>query len=91
MILADADWERWLTMNETRVGDKLLLVSHTSKGRNRLWEHGQVWIVEEIRSEVTFSNEPGPWLKVRSEKTGYIRWMKDMNDIHFEIATGSRS
>jgi len=58
----------------------------TQKGKNRIRELGDHWLVAAERDSVLFDSRPGPWLLVFPvgipEKA---RWIHGTHDNHFEI------
>lgn len=65
----------------------LILKGKSLKGKNRVRELGPIWKIVEIRDNVAFSTEHGPWALIvpangDKEKS---RWVNMKNDKDFEI------
>lgn len=84
------------------VGDELVLTGVSQKGKNRVREHGNRWLVREV-DKSTFRNlgylvcpasyRGTPHLDPSLDKPssihqvdGYCRWVRKTNDEHFFIA-----
>ena len=67
---------------------RIKVLGISQKGKNRVREHGDTWEIEVITNQVAFSNQAGPWLRIRSTQTNEIRWMNRNNDQHFQIVKG---
>lgn len=70
-------------MVDFQVGDSLQLRGKTLKGKNRVHERGDTWIVKNI-------SEGTPWIEkgmlfIEPWSGGDSRWIKPTNDPHFEI------
>jgi hypothetical protein len=62
----------------------LRLKGKSSKGKNRICEHGDLWEVTKTENTVDFSDKKGPWHFLRSVKTGYGKWFHNSDDLDFE-------
>ena len=64
----------------------MILRGKTQKGKNRVRELGEHWLVCAQRDSVLFDSRPGPWLLVmpagNPEKS---RWIHATHDNDFEI------
>lgn len=74
-------------MTRAELGDILILTGKDKKGRQRIKQHGEKWVVVEIKDTVVFNPEPGPWLLVEPElgQRQAMRWINPQNDPHFKI------
>lgn len=55
-------------------------------GKNRIREHGDEWEIEETRDSVPCLNN-GQGFKLKSLKTGFIRWMAVSADKDFVVVS----
>lgn len=63
-------------------GDKLTLTGKTMHGKNRVVEHGSVWIMTNHHENIT----PMPAKRsIKSVDTGSERWIEMSNDPDFTI------
>lgn len=68
------------------IGKKLVLKGVSRKGKNRVRENGNPWIIEKIQDSVMFSQKTGQWLLISLESdSGKWRWIQRNNDSDFEI------
>jgi hypothetical protein len=64
----------------------LKLKSKSSKGKSRIHEHGDTWLVITVQDYVGFDSSPGPWYLIQSSKNeSHRRWIHETNDIDFII------
>ena len=55
-------------------------------GKNRISQHGDLWVVKAVRESVKFpTSAPGPFLSLGSVTTEDWRWISEVNDPNFEI------
>lgn len=64
--------------------DQVVLKGKTSKGKNRIAQHGAVWEVVDCRPFVQRLGH-GTWLLVESKKDGNCRWISLTDDPDFAI------
>lgn len=57
----------------------------TTKGKNKIKEHGDTWVLVERWHEVGFSERKGPWCLVRSISTGEKQWVHYDKDQDFKV------
>ena len=73
------------------VGNILHLKGKTSKGKNRVREHGTCWVITRITAKVLFSDDRGPWALVEPEASQHPnaehagRWINLSQDSNFSI------
>ena len=69
------------------IGKILTLRGVSRKGKNRINEHGERWIVMSIRDSIVTSQRCGPWLLVGSQKGKLwdARWIQQNDDLNFKI------
>lgn len=68
----------------------MILKGKTQKGKNRVRELGESWIVIAEQDQVQFSRERGPWFLIRpilSNLGDKDRWIHSKYDVDFEIVT----
>jgi len=79
---------------------RFILEGKTLKGRNRVRELGNVWLLEKEMAKVGFSSEPGPWLLIfpetcrtncRSTLCNHSRWVHGTNDSDFAMSPNGES
>lgn len=67
----------------------LKLTGKTMKGKNRVREHGQLWVVHAETQIVLFNPEPGPWLFVAPVGKDFqdksSRWIHAVDDKDFIV------
>lgn len=76
---------------------RILLAGKTRKGKNRIHELGEAWLVEKEVATVGFApGEPGPWLSIfpescrtncKSTLCNHGRWVHEHNDADFTVAS----
>jgi hypothetical protein len=75
-------------MDKFVFSQNLKLRGKSQKGKNRVRELGENWIVLEECDTVLFSSQNGPWLHVQPnagrEKS---RWINKLHDADFEIVS----
>ena len=66
---------------------RLKLTGKTGKGKNRVREHGEFWLVDApLVNQVHFSTSSiGPFALIHSEKTGDSRWVGLTEDQDFVV------
>jgi len=66
---------------------KFVLKGKSQKGKNRVREFGDTWIVLQESDTVLFSDKKGPWFFVAYERDMFRsqRWIHKTEDIDFEI------
>jgi hypothetical protein len=74
------------------LGKEIKLIGITQKGKNRVREHGNIWVVLAEVDRVLFSpNNPGPWLFVAPPGKDYnhkdSRWVHLTHDPDFQVVT----
>lgn len=70
------------------VGARLFLTGKTGKGKNRVRENGQEWVVLQVTGTVLFDNRGGPWLFVNPTSrtdTDKSRWIHSTDDKDFVV------
>jgi hypothetical protein len=69
----------------------LVLKGITHKGKNRIREHGPMWVIHAKTNKVLFNPEPGPWLYIApagmDQHCKASRWIKEVGDADFEIVS----
>lgn len=59
------------------------------KGKNRVREHGSVWVVHAEVEQVLFNPEPGPWIFIspfgKEFQDKSSRWVHATNDHDFIV------
>ena len=65
----------------------MILKGITQKGKNRIREHGNEWVLVRQAESVLFSQEPGPWWFVYPVTGGVTecRWIRNTRDKDFEV------
>jgi len=65
----------------------MILKGKTQKGKNRIRELGEEWILIREADSVLFNHERGPWFFIRpaSGKPDKERWIHSKHDVNFEI------
>jgi len=61
------------------------LEGKTLKGKNRIKEHGTIWLVVDVRRVQCFNNDYGALIV--SVQTEHARWIRAENDADFNIIT----
>lgn len=63
------------------------LSGKTLKGKNRIREHGNEWLLIKTSEKVLFAQRSGPWGLVYPTKSGldHSRWIHLHDDDDFEI------
>lgn len=94
--------ETALKLDNLSVGDVVILGAKTAKGKNRIREHGNRWLVREIDRSVLSRNLgllvcPASYIGTEHldptydrpnslhQVDGYARWVRPVDDQHFEI------
>lgn len=71
-----------------KIGDEIILRGKSHKGKNRIKEQGELWVIEQTSMSVGFSTPgAGPFLFIKAlsgHKDG-VRWVASINDRDFEI------
>lgn len=72
------------------LGKLVRLKGLTQKGKNRVRDHGDRWVVLAETDRVLFaSDKPGPWLFIAPDGMGQehkaSRWIRSINDVDFEV------
>jgi hypothetical protein len=73
-----------------KIHDMLTLKGKTLKGKNRVREHGENWVVLKVRDSVLFDQRAGPWLRVAPQSApslGQSRWVHATADDNFTISS----
>jgi len=70
-----------------QIGQTILLEGISLKGKNRVREHGSTWMIKDVWEQVSFSNIPGPWIRVEAAD-GNGRWIHISQDKDFRIIGG---
>ena len=72
------------------VGDSLKLIGKTKHGRNRVREQGAAWKVMEVCTAQRHSAHPEgtPLALLVSACAKHWRWVKQANDVNFDIIEG---
>ena len=72
------------------VGDSLTLIGKTKHGRNRVREQGATWKVMEVCTAKRHSAHPEgtPIALLASACAKHWRWVKQVNDLNFDIIEG---
>ena len=64
------------------------LTPKTKKGKDRISQHGNRWIVTGRQDEVIFApGRKGPWLMLESLQTNDKRWVHETHDDNFVVTT----
>ena len=64
----------------------MILKGITQKGKNRIREHGEFWVLVRTSDSVIFNSLPGQWFLVAPCNNGSAsRWIHSTNDKDFEI------
>lgn len=82
------------TESENINGTEIVLKGKTQKGKNRIREIGEKWVVVRIDKSVLFSNQEGPWMLVRphgDKNNSRARWVHPKRDENFEVVERIRS
>jgi hypothetical protein len=66
------------------VGDRIVVIGISLKGKNRVKEFGDEWEVTKIANDAVCLLSPGPFLFVEGKKK-WFRWISKENDFHFKI------
>ena len=62
------------------------LTGKTQKGKNRIREHGNDWVLIRVSNMVLFDKKPGQWFLVAPCNNGSAsRWIHSTNDKDFGI------
>ncbi len=68
---------------------KLFLIGKTQKGKNRIREHGSIWVVLNRTDKVLFEPKPGPWLFIAPPGKNHLdkasRWVHETSDPDFKV------
>jgi hypothetical protein len=71
------------------------LSGKSMKGKNRVREHGSVWVIHAEVERVLFNSEPGPWLFVSPVGKAFqdksSRWIHADNDQDFNVNPAQNS
>lgn len=72
------------------LGKTIQLKGITQKGKNRVREHGDRWVVLAETDRVVFApNNPGPWLFVapvgKGQEDKASRWVRASDDLDFGV------
>lgn len=78
------------------IGQQVRLVGKTLKGRNRIHEHGKLWLVSDIRDQVISKNgkKAVALVSVKADEHGWpsdARWVAVENDDDFTIEEQEQS
>lgn len=71
------------------LGKEIRLAGVSQRGKNRIREHGELWLVLAETEHVLFNPGPGPWIfiaphgKTMNDKAS--RWIHLNDDIDFKI------
>ena len=73
------------------LGKKVKLTGITQKGKNRIREFGETWVVFAETDRILFApNQPGPWLFVApiglDQNSKASRWVKSTADQDFVVS-----
>ncbi len=76
----------------TLLGKTVQLKGISQKGKNRVREHGDRWVVLAETDRVLFKpNELGPWLFIAPVGQGQndkaSRWVRSLHDLDFTVIT----
>ena len=65
----------------------MILKGITQKGKNRIREHGNEWVLIRMIGNAYFSQEAGPWWLVQpvTGNDDASRWIRNTNDKDFEV------
>ena len=74
----------------TTVGNKIRLRGITQKGKNRIRENGETWVVVAKANTIVFApNDFGPWLFISpvgmAHTSSLARWIRNQDDPDFEV------
>jgi hypothetical protein len=77
-------------------GSKIKLKGITQKGKNRVREHGNEWMVLAEADTILFApGDFGPWAYIAPVGQGYMhkaaRWVRVNNDVDFEVMVVSET
>lgn len=62
------------------------LAGKSRKGKNRIHELGDEWVLIKTADKVGFTSEPGPWLCIEPiTNSDKGRWIHGVNDADFTI------
>jgi hypothetical protein len=71
------------------LGKHIKLSGISQKGKNRIREHGDHWVVLAETDKILFNPEPGPWIFTspvgRGQNDKASRWIRANNDPDFLI------
>lgn len=67
------------------VGDWIELKGKTLHGKNRINEHGNLWLIKEIRGNSLSLRSKDKTFKIGTEFIHDGRWVEIKNDKNFEI------
>jgi hypothetical protein len=71
------------------LGKHIKLTGISQKGKNRVREHGNHWVVLAETDKILFNPEPGPWLFIAPLGCGQndkaSRWVRAGNDENFSM------
>ena len=71
------------------LGKKIRLKGKSQKGKNRVRENGETWMVFAETDKVLFNPQPGLWLFVspegKDQDNKASRWIHGVSDIDFEV------
>lgn len=72
------------------LGKKIRLKGISQRGKNRVREQGDTWVVFAETDRILFApNEIGPWLFVaptgKNQNDKASRWVRIQNDLDFEV------
>lgn len=63
--------------------EQVIVSGKNQKGKNRIREHGQTWVVLEVRDKVLFDATKGPWLliaPINKTESHHHRWIHESHD-----------
>lgn len=66
-------------------GQTIIVSGVSKKGKERIQQLGNEWVVIEVRTSVGFSSLPGPWVLLITEDGRGMRWMKMFDDPHWRV------
>ena len=73
-------------METPKTNTKVILKPKSKKGKDRVNEQGEKWVVEAVSNNILFSDKIGPWLGLRSVKSkDFFRWVHFNDDENFEV------
>ncbi len=72
------------------LGKTIRLKGKTQKGKNRVREHGEMWVVFAECETVLFApSKKGPWLFLsplgKNQDDKASRWVKSTDDVDFDV------